>query len=113
MATKEDKLYYSVYNEIYGGLLSDNSSEILRQYFDCDMSLQEIAQQYGITRQAVRDTVVRAQKFLDHCESVLKLNQYKHKISDIVGYSDADGANELRGRLDSIKEITEGNNGSF
>ena len=46
--------------QIYGGLLTDKQREILDMYYNCDMSLAEVGEELGISRQGVRDAVTRA-----------------------------------------------------
>lgn len=57
----------------YGGLLNQHQKEVLRQYYDCDMSLSEISEDMQISRQAVRDTIVRSQNKLVEYEQKLGL----------------------------------------
>lgn len=38
--------------DVYGALLTDHRREIVRNYYDDDLSLAEIAENFSITRQA-------------------------------------------------------------
>lgn len=50
----------------YGGMLTDRQQDMLRMHCEEDLSLGEIAQEAGISRQAVHDVLVRtAQKLFD------------------------------------------------
>lgn len=60
-------------NAYYGGLLNSHQSEIMRLYYDCDLSLGEIAQQMNITRQGVREVIVRSENKLAEYENKLGL----------------------------------------
>lgn len=113
MISKADKLYISMYNDIYGGLLSGNTGEMVRMYYDCDLSLNEIAEQFNVTRQAVHDTLQRAEKQLISYEAELRLYEKRRRIRDIADYCNSDGVEELRHRLNCISDITEENNGCF
>lgn len=113
MSTKEKKLYISMYNDIYGGLLSGNTGEMVRMYYDCDLSLNEIAEQFGVTRQAVHDTLQRAEKQLIVFETELRLYEKRRRIRDISEFCDNDDIDDLRHRLKCIRDITEENNGCF
>ncbi|HRF37016.1 MAG TPA: sigma factor-like helix-turn-helix DNA-binding protein, partial [Clostridia bacterium] len=62
--SKSEKLFISRYNDFYGCLLTEHQCEMIRLYYDCDISLFEIAEQFGISRQAVRDTIKRAEQLL-------------------------------------------------
>ena len=56
MAGKPQKnLAYSVLLDFYGPALTEKQRAILTEYYDEDLSLAEIAENFGITRQGVRD----------------------------------------------------------
>ena len=58
MAGKPQKnLAYSVLLDFYGPVLTDKQRVILTEYYDEDLSLAEIAENLGITRQGVRDAI--------------------------------------------------------
>lgn len=59
--------------DYYGVLLTPRQRTILSLYFDQDLSLAEIAQQEGITRQGVHDMIRRGEKQMELWESQLKL----------------------------------------
>ena len=46
--------------DFYGELLTERQKEFYELYYDEDLSLSEIAENYGISRQVVRDVIVRA-----------------------------------------------------
>ena len=69
MAPKSQKnLAFSVLLDYYGPVLTDKQRAILTEYYDEDLSLAEIAENYGITRQGVRDVIVRAEAYLTEIE---------------------------------------------
>ena len=67
----QDKIDISILNTVYGNLLTPHQKEMVRLYYDCDISLFEISEQFGISRQAVRDSLVRAEKALLNYEEKL------------------------------------------
>jgi predicted DNA-binding protein YlxM (UPF0122 family) len=64
----------------YGGLLTEKQRTMLNEYCGLDLSLCEIAEQYGITRQAVRDAIRRAVFQLEEYERVLQTIEFKNKL---------------------------------
>lgn len=50
--------------DIYGGLLTDKQQDVMDQYYNYDLSLQEIAENAGITKQGVHDLIRRAEHSL-------------------------------------------------
>ena len=59
--------------DIYGSLLSDKQRLLCELYYDEDLSLSEIAENEGITRQGVRDALKKAEQQLRHFEDNLGL----------------------------------------
>ena len=49
----EKKVEISILLEIYGNLLTEKQKEYMNYYYNEDLSLSEIAENDGITRQAV------------------------------------------------------------
>ena len=75
----EKDLSLTILFDIYGGLLSANEKDAFEYYYCDDLSLSEIAEIMKMTRQGVRDNVVRAEKLLRDCEEKLGL---KKKFSE-------------------------------
>ena len=61
--------------DFYGDLLTDRQKEFYDLYYNEDLSLAEIAENYGISRQGVRDVIVRA----EGCANTIKENTAKLK----------------------------------
>ena len=58
MAAKAGKdLGFSILLDYYGMVLTEKQRNILTEYYNDDLSLAEIAENYGITRQGVRDAI--------------------------------------------------------
>ena len=60
-------------SDFYGAFLTPRQLLCVDLYFNQDFSLGEIAEQEGITRQAVRDSLVRAESQLRQLEEKLGL----------------------------------------
>lgn len=59
--------------DIYGGLLTEKQQQCLRFYFYDDLSLTEIAEDLGVSRQAVHDLLKRVEQILERNETKLGL----------------------------------------
>lgn len=70
----KDLVKMSMLYDLYGGMLTEKQRELFTLYYEEDLSLAEIAQNEGITRQGVRDTIVRAEEALLECEDRLRLS---------------------------------------
>ncbi len=68
--------------DFYGNLLSDKQRDIMQMYYQEDMSLAEISSELGITRQGVRDNIIRAEKELVNFENSLGLCKKFSSISE-------------------------------
>ena len=108
-----DKVYCGRLNAYYGSMLTEHQSEILRQYYDCDMSLAEIAEGTGISRQAVREAIVRSTEKLETWESKLnlikKVDEISAELKDIIASVDEVDKSDVKERLalllKDVKEI--------
>lgn len=54
--------------DFYGDMLTDRQKEFFDLYYNEDLSLAEIAENYGITRQGVRDVIVRGEAAMQELE---------------------------------------------
>ncbi len=103
---KKDKLYVALYNDYYGALLTEYQSELISRYYDMDMSLAEIAQDLGVSPQAVRDALVRAQKTLEEYESKLGIARKTAQIAAILGEAkECASKEESDERIDAALDI--------
>ncbi|MBR3132540.1 MAG: putative DNA-binding protein [Clostridia bacterium] len=69
----EEKVKISILCELYGKLLTEKQFEFLDDYYNNDLSLSEIAENNGITRQAVRDNLKKGECKLFEFEEKLGL----------------------------------------
>ena len=108
----EKNVEISILCQLYGKLLSEKQLEFIDDYYNNDLSLSEIAENHGITRQAVRDMLKKGEKKLFEYEEKLlfmkrMLNQEK-KIEEILveltkiqkDYTD----NEVASILENVKK---------
>ena len=65
--------YASMLYDFYGSLLNENQNEIMALYHEDNLSLSEIAEEIGQTRQAVHYTLRKAEKALQSYEEKLGL----------------------------------------
>lgn len=79
----ENSLLY----DFYGQLLSRRQQEVMALYHEENLSLSEIAEEFGISRQAVHDTLKKAELALGEYEAklglVARLVRSKEAISGI------------------------------
>ena len=84
----DKKVKISVLCQIYGKLLTEKQLNILDNYYNLDLSLSEIAENEGITRQAVRDIIKKGENKLFEFEEKLgimkKEMKQEEKIANIL-----------------------------
>ncbi len=68
-------LEISILLDFYGEMLTKKQRDFLDLYYNEDLSLSEIAENEGITRQGVRDAIKRAEAQLTDMESKLQLSK--------------------------------------
>lgn len=61
--------------DTYGNLLTEKQQQMIKDYYYCNTSLSEIAEIYGVSRQAVRDIISR---------SVQSLHEYENKLGVVA-----------------------------
>lgn len=79
-----DVVKYSILLELYGGLLTKKQYELLDNYYNQDLGLSEIAENIGITRQAVRDNLKKGENKLLDYEEKLHLMKKINKIDELT-----------------------------
>lgn len=58
--------------DAYGALLTEHQRDICELYYMCDLSLTEIAEQKGISKQSVSDTLAKSRALLEEYEAKLR-----------------------------------------
>lgn len=70
---KHDPVQMCLLFDFYSEMLTEKQRELFDLYYNEDLSLSEIAEHAGITRQGVRDAIVRAEHILTDTEQKLHL----------------------------------------
>lgn len=66
--------------DAYGALLTEHRRDMIRSYYDCDLSLAEIAENNGITRQAALCSIKQAEKQLRDYEHAMRLVEKSDRL---------------------------------
>ena len=73
--------------DFYGEILTERQKEFFDLYYNEDLSLAEIAENYDISRQGVRDVIVRAEAAMQEIEDktglIRRFMQMQDKIAAI------------------------------
>ena len=76
--------------DFYGDMLTDRQKEFYDLYYNEDLSLSEIAENYGISRQGVRDVIVRAEATLTELEDKTGIIRRFHQMQEQIKTLEAD-----------------------
>ena len=68
-------LHYVLLLDCYGSLLTEKQRELLDGYYNEDLSLSELAEPRGISRQAVHDSIRRGEHQLEQLEEQMGIAQ--------------------------------------
>ena len=85
MFEKDYRISYLL--DFYGNILTDKQKDAIDLYYNEDLSLAEIAEHVGITRQGVRDAIKRGEETLVEMEEKLgfaeKFDDYRKAFDEI------------------------------
>ena len=97
--------------DFYGELLTPHQRSIYEDVIFNDMSLSEIAEEQGISRQGVHDLIRRCDKILQDYESKLHLvrrfSEAKEKIGQIVELTENSGKEQMQRIRELAMELME------
>lgn len=96
--------------DFYGDVLTERKKEVLDMYYNEDLSLAEIAEQIGISRQGVRDLIKKAEEELLFLEEKLglakKMVALRHHSDNMVRIAEnTELIPELKHEIEEISKI--------
>ena len=80
----QDIVEASLLFDFYGQLLSERQRQVMELYYEENLSLGEIAEEFNISRQGVYDALKTAQKSLEHYEEKLGRKRDFERRQEIV-----------------------------
>lgn len=109
MVTVTKNLEIIMLLDFYGDMLTEKQRDFLGYYYNDDLSLSEIAENEGITRQGVRDSIKRAESQLLEMEEKLsfakRFEEVRRGLNKIIQY--ADEISECNMRCGLSREIND------
>ncbi|BAF59906.1 MAG: YlxM family DNA-binding protein [Pelotomaculum sp.] len=95
--------------DFYGQLLTERQKNFIELYYCQNLSLGEIADEYAVTRQAVHDTLKRAEQLLCEYEKKLglveKFNNDREKLGVAVTLLEECERSYQDERIGKVREI--------
>lgn len=80
----EERVQIAILSKYYGKLLTDRQQDILKMYVDNNLSLAEVSEELGISRQAVKDALDNSMQTLKNAEEKLQFIVRDDKIKTII-----------------------------
>ncbi|HLS90955.1 MAG TPA: putative DNA-binding protein [Limnochordia bacterium] len=105
----EKTVRMSLLFDFYGQLLTQRQQEFFKLYYDDDLSLGEIASQYGVSRQAVYDILKRSSQALEEFESKLQLvERFQRRQSALAqAMAEIDAAMEALSPMEAMGDVVQ------
>ena len=92
----EERVQIAILSKYYGKLLTDRQQRIMEMYVDNNLSLAEVSEELGISRQAVKDALDNSMQTLKQTEEKLKLIERDNKIKQIIENSKLDTTTKIQ-----------------
>ena len=90
----EKYVYYGMLFDIYQKLLNERNREVFELYYDENLTLQEIADNLGVSKSYIGRIIKNTEKKLDELESTLHIYENKNKIKKLLEMNDIDKIKE-------------------
>lgn len=86
----ENQIYVTSLYDYYKGLLTNKQQEYFEDYYFDNLTMEEIADNNGVSKNAVSKSLIEVKDKLEEYESVLKLYKNKQKIVEILEQEELD-----------------------
>ena len=80
----DNKLYLTELYDYYKNLLTDKEQSYFEEYYFDDLTQEEIAENYEVSKNAVSKTLIEVKDKLENYESKLNLISNKENIKNIL-----------------------------
>ena len=96
----EKDMHFSILLDFYGEILTDRQREMLECYYNDDMSLSEISDSVGISRQGVRSAIKKGTDILTDMEEKLGLASRFQQVQGLL--------TDISQQLSELKSVVSG-----
>ena len=98
----EEVLYYTVLFDIYGDLLTKKQQQYFKEYYFENLSLQEIADNYNVSRNAIYNQLRETKDLLNHYEEILNDKKKQEKLEEALSFHKIE---EIKNKTKEILEM--------
>ena len=94
----EDMIFYIVLYDLYGELLTDKQRKYFEDYYFNNLSFSEMAENYGVSRNAAFKQIHIVTDKLEEYERILKLREKKIQICEVL----KDAPKDIKEKIEEI-----------
>ena len=95
----EKLIYYNNLFDIYNSFFTEKNKKIFEYYYQENLSMQEIAENFSVSKSFIGSTIKKMEQKLDELESNLQIYKTKQQLNNILNMNDL---NEIK---KEIKEL--------
>jgi len=92
----EERVQIAILTKYYGKMLTERQQSILNMYVDNNLSLAEVSEELGISRQAVKDALDNSMLTLKQTEEKLGFICRDNNIKQIIENSQIDTTTKIK-----------------
>lgn len=100
-----DRERMSLLLDYYGSLITRHQFDIMNQYFNEDYSMNEIAEEYMISKSAVQDLIKNTINKLENYEKQIKSIDTDNKLRNILDEMKQENSDILNKYIDKIEKV--------
>jgi len=79
----EKNMHFAYLLDLYGEVLDEHARDIMKAYYEDDLSLSEIAEGENISRQGVRHIIKKSEEELTFLDERLRFRQFYEKLEGL------------------------------
>ena len=103
-----DREYACLLLDYYSDFLTRHQRDILNEYYNEDLSMSEIAENYKVSKSAIQDLIQRTLKRLNDLEEHLKLIEKDNKLNELMEQMRKEDDELLNSYIEKLNKITKG-----
>ena len=86
----ENQIYVTSLYDYYKGLLTNKQQEYFEDYYFDNLTMEEIADNNGVSKNAVSKSLIEVKDKLEEYENILKLYHNKQRILELLEQEEID-----------------------
>ena len=84
----EKYIYYNNLFDIYQSFFTEKNKKIFEYYYQENLSMQEIAENFSVSKSFIGSTIKKMEKKLDDLENELNIYKNKQRLNELLNIND-------------------------